>query len=223
MFVGHLAVALAASQAERRAPLGTLVGAAFGLDLIWPLLLVAGIETVRIEPGNTAFTPLAFESYPWSHSLSMAIVWSVVAGRVAAAILKRARAGLFIGLAVLSHWLLDFVTHRPDLPLWPGGPQVGLGLWNSVPLTLVVEGVLFAAAVTLYARGTRPRDAVGRWAFRGLVLLTTVIWISGPFSPPPPSVTAIALVGLALWLLPFWAGWIERHRTSLGESANPLI
>ena len=171
MFVGHLAVALAARRAERRAPLGALVGAAFALDLVWPLFLLAGIETVRIDPGNTAFTPLAFASYPWSHSLSMAVVWSVVAGRVAAAILKRARAGLFIGLAVLSHWLLDFVTHRPDLPLWPGGPLVGLGLWNSLPLTLVVEGVLFAAAVALYLRATRPRDAVGRWALWGLVLL----------------------------------------------------
>jgi hypothetical protein len=213
MFVGHLAVALAARRAERRAPFGALVGAAFGLDLVWPLFLLAGIETVRIDPGNTAFTPLAFASYPWSHSLSMAVVWSVVAGRVAAAILKRARAGLFIGLAVLSHWVLDFVTHRPDLPLWPGGPLVGLGLWNSLPLTLVVEGVLFAAAVALYLRATRPRDAVGRWALWGLVLLTTAIWISGPFSPPPPSVTAVALVTLALWLLPFWAQWIERHRT----------
>lgn len=212
MFVGHLAAALAAKQAERRAPLAALVGAAYGLDLIWPLLLLAGVEAVRIDPGNTAFTPLAFDNYPWSHSLSMVVVWSVVAGRVAASVLKHARAGLFIGLTVLSHWVLDFVAHRPDLPLWPGGPTVGLGLWNSIPLTLIVEGALLAAAVALYLRTTRPRDAVGKWAFWGLVLLTTAIWISGPFSPPPPSVTAIAVVGLTLWLLPLWAGWIERHR-----------
>ena len=212
MFVGHLAAALAARQAERRAPLAALVGAAFGLDLIWPLLLLAGFEAVRIDPGNTAFTPLAFDDYPWSHSLSMAIVWSIIAGRVAAGVLKHARAGLFIGLTVFSHWVLDFVTHRPDLPLWPGGPKVGLGLWNSIPWTLVVEGALFAAAVALYLRATRPRDAEGKWAFRGLVLLTTAIWISGPFSPPPPGVTAIAVVGLALWLLPIWSHWIEQHR-----------
>jgi hypothetical protein len=212
MFVGHLAAALAAKQAERRAPLAALVGAAYGLDLMWPLLLLAGVEAVRIDPGNTAFTPLAFDNYPWSHSLSMAVVWSVIAGRVAARVLRHARAGLFIGLTVLSHWVLDFVAHRPDLPLWPGGPTVGLGLWNSIPLTLIVEGALLAAAVALYLRTTRPRDAVGKWAFWGLVLLTTAIWISGPFSPPPPSVTAIAVVGLALWLLPLWARWIERHR-----------
>jgi hypothetical protein len=223
MFVGHLATALAVKQVERRAPFGLLVGAAFGLDLIWPALLLAGVETVRIDPGNTAFTPLAFEHYPWSHSLSMAIVWSVVAGRVAAGVLKHSRAGLFVGLTVLSHWVLDFVTHRPDLPLWPGGPQVGLGLWNSIPLTLIVEGALFATGVALYLRATRPRDGVGNWAFWAFVLLTTTIWISGPFSPPPPSVTAIAVVGLALWLLPVWAWWIERHRTSVASGFSRKI
>jgi len=212
MFVGHLAVALAAKRVEPRAPLGTLVGAAFAFDLIWPVLLLAGIEMVRIDPGNTAFTPLAFDDYPWSHSLSMAFVWAVAVGRVAAAVLKHARAGLIIGLTVLSHWVLDFLMHRPDLPLWPGGPEVGLGLWNSIPLTLVVEGVFFAAGVAIYLRATRARDRVGTWAFWTLVLLTTAIWISGPLSPPPPGVTAIAVVGLALWLFPMWAVWIERHR-----------
>jgi hypothetical protein len=214
MFVGHLAAALAARRVEHRAPLGALVAAAFALDLIWPVLLLAGVESVRIDPGNTAFTPLAFDNYPWSHSLSMAIVWSIAAGRVAAAVLKHARAGLVVGLTVLSHWVLDFVTHRPDLPLWPGGPRAGLGLWNSIPLTLAVEGALFAACIVLYLSSTRPRDAAGKWAFWALVLLTTAIWVSGPFSPPPPSATAIAVVGLALWLFPVWGGWIERHRTS---------
>ena len=176
------------------------------------MLLLAGIETVRIDPGNTAFTPLAFDHYPWSHSLSMAVVWAVVVGRVSAAVLKHTRAGLVIGLTVLSHWVLDYVTHRPDLPLWPGGPTVGLGLWNSIPLTIVVEGTLFATAVLLYLRETRARDAMGKWAFLALVVFTTAIWLSGPFSPPPPSATAVAAVALALWLLPFWAQWIERHR-----------
>ena len=212
MFAGHLAAALAAKRVEPRAPLGLLVGAAFGLDLIWPVLLLAGVEAVRIEPGVTAFTPLAFVHYPWSHSLSMAIIWGVAAGRVAAGVLKHARAGLVIGLTVLSHWVLDYVTHRPDLPLWPGGRVVGLGLWNSIPLTLLVEGTWFVAAVVVYARATRSRDGVGRWAFWLLVGLTAAIWISGPFSPPPPSGAAIAGVALALWMYPVWAHWIERHR-----------
>jgi hypothetical protein len=212
MFVGHLAVALAAKRVEPRAPLGALVAGTFGLDLIWPALLVAGIERVRIDPGNTAFTPLAFEHYPWSHSLTMAIIWGILAGRLAAFVLKHNRAGLLIGLVVISHWGLDFLTHAPDLPLFPGGPTVGLGLWNSVPATLAVEGVFFAGAVAVYARATRPRSSTGMWALWSLVALTTVIWLSGPFSPPPPNVGAIAAVGFALWLLPIWAAWIDRRR-----------
>jgi hypothetical protein len=215
VFVGHLAAALAARRVQPRASLGSLVGAACALDLIWPVLLLAGIEMVRIDPGNTAFTPLAFDSYPWSHSLSMSVVWAIVVGRVSAAVLKHTRAGLVIGLAVLSHWVLDFITHRPDLPLWPGGPKVGLGLWNSIPLTIAVEGTLFAIAVLFYLRGTRARDRTGKWAFWALIAITTAIWLSGPFSPPPPSVTAIAVAGIAAGpLFILWARWIDRHRAS---------
>ena len=213
MFVGHLAVALGARRAEPRAPLAALIGAAFGLDLLWPILLLAGVETVRIDPGNTAFTPLAFVHYPWSHSLSMAVIWGIAAGRIAAPILRSARAGFVVGLVVVSHWLLDFVVHRPDLPLWPGGPVVGLGLWNSIPGTFLVEGAIFLAAIEYYRRGTRARDAQGRWAFWSLIGLTTAIWVIEPFSPPPPHPAAIAIVGLAMWLFPPWGMWIDRHRT----------
>jgi hypothetical protein len=213
MFVGHLAVALAAKPVAQRAPLGALVAAAFGLDLIWPVLLLLGVERVRIVPGYTAFTPLAFDYYPWSHSLSMAFVWAVFAGRVSAMVLKNARAGLVIGVAVASHWVLDFVTHVPDLPLWPGGPRVGLGLWNSVGATLVVEGALFAAAIAIYLRTTSALNATGTWAFWALIGLTTAIWSSGPWSPPPPSVMAIVVVTLVMApLFPGWAAWIERNR-----------
>jgi hypothetical protein len=215
MFVGHLAAALVGKRIAPRAPLGTLVGAAFGLDLLWPVLLLAGVEQVRIDPGNTAFTPLAFDSYPWSHSLSMAIVWGVLVGRAGAGLMRHARAGLIVGIAVVSHWVLDYVAHRPDLPLWPGGPKVGLGLWNSIPLTITVEGVLFLAAIVGYLRFTRPRDAVGTWAFWGLVVVTGAIWVSGPWAPPPPNVTAIIIASLVLApVLPLWGQWIERHRTS---------
>jgi membrane-bound metal-dependent hydrolase YbcI (DUF457 family) len=161
MFVGHLGVALAAKPAAPRAPLAALVAGAFALDLIWPVLLLLGVERVRIVPGYTAFTPLTFESYPWSHSLSMALIWAIVAGRLSGMLLKNGRAGLCIGLAVVSHWVLDYVTHVPDLPLWPGGPRFGLGLWNSVGMTLLVEGTIFAVAIAIYLRALRhamPRE-----------------------------------------------------------------
>ena len=119
MFVGHLAVALGARQVEPAIPLGAAVAAAFGLDLLWPLLLLTGIEVVRVNPNDTAFTHLAFESYPWSHSLLMVLVWSVLAAAAGRRLLGSWRAGIGIGALVLSHWVLDLVTHRVDLPLWP--------------------------------------------------------------------------------------------------------
>jgi membrane-bound metal-dependent hydrolase YbcI (DUF457 family) len=215
MFVGHLAVALGARSKSANAPLGWLVAAAFGLDLLWPVFLLTGIEHVRVEPGATAFTPLAFDHYPWTHSLVMALAWSGAAALLAAWWLRNRRGGALVGAIVASHWLLDLVTHRPDLPAWPGGPELGLGLWNSIPGTLLVEGSLLLGAVVAYSRTTVARDASGRWALRGLVAFTTAIWLSGPWSPPPPGPMAIAAVGLALWLFPLWASWIERHRTSV--------
>lgn len=212
MFVGHLAVALGAKRAAPEVPLAVLVAAAFALDLLWPLMLLAGIEWVRIEPGNTAFTPLAFDHYPWSHSLATVLGWSVACGALAMTRLKTLHAGVVVGALVASHWLLDVLVHRPDLPLWPGGPLVGLGLWYSIPATFLVEGTLLVSGVVLYRRAHPARDAAGRWAFVALIALVGVIWISGPFAPPPPSALAVALVGLSMWVFPFWVAWIDRHR-----------
>ena len=212
MFVGHLAVALASKPVEPRVPLAVAVAAAFGLDLLWPLLLLLGLESVRVSPGDTAFTNLAFESYPWSHSLLLVILWSGVATVVAWRSLGSGRAGVIVGALVLSHWCLDALTHRPDLPLWPGGARVGLGLWNSIAGTIIVEGALLAVGVWIYLRSSDALDRIGRWALAGLLLLATGIWITQPWSPPPPSPTAVAIGALALWLFIPWARWIEAHR-----------
>lgn len=212
MFVGHFAVALGARRAAPAVPLSWLVAGAIALDLLWPMFLLAGIETVSIDPGNTAFTPAAFDHYPWSHSLVMAGVWAAVIALVARARLRLTSGVVLVAAVVLSHWVLDFVTHRPDLPLWPGGPEYGLGLWHSIPATFFVEGLLFGAAIWLYTSAFPSRDRTGTVAFWGLILFTTLIWVSGPFSPPPPGTQAIAVVGLLMWLFPLWAAWIERHR-----------
>jgi hypothetical protein len=212
VFVGHTALALAAKPRTPDASLGLLVAAVFGLDLLWPIFLLLGIERVRIAPGITAFTPLDFVSYPWSHSLAMALVW----GAVLALMLgrnSRPRMRLWVGGLVVSHWVLDFATHRPDLALWPGSsPLLGIGLWNSIPGTLLVEGLLLVAGLTVYLRSTRARDRVGSLALVSLLALQGLIWVAGPFSPPPPSAHAIAIVGLAGWLFVPWAAWIDRHR-----------
>lgn len=94
------------------------MAAALALDLAWPILLVQGVETVRVSPGDTAFTNLAFESYPWTHSLAMVLVWSELACILGKVAFRTWKAGTVIGLLVPSHWVLDWVTHRPDLPLW---------------------------------------------------------------------------------------------------------
>ncbi len=218
MFVGHLAVALGAKKVEPRVPLGASVDAAFGLDLLWPILLLLGLETVRVDPGNTAFTNLAFDSYPWSHSLLAVIGWSGVAGFLGRGLFGSWRAGMLLGGLVLSHWALDLITHRPDLPLWPGGPMVGLGLWNSIPGTILVEASLLVGGLWLYLGTSSARDRTGTGALMALVGLTGMIWVTQPWAPLPGSATAVAAGGLILWLLPPWAAWIERHRRS--ESAG---
>ncbi len=213
MFIGHLAVGLGAKRLEPRVPLAVWVLAAFGLDVLWPLFVVAGLETVRIDPGNTAFTPMDFASYPWSHSLLMSVLWGVLAAALVNRRWPVARAGALVAAAVVSHWVLDFITHRADMPLWPGGLRVGLGLWNSVPGTLIVEGAFALIAIVMYVRALPARDAIGRWAFIGLLVFVGLAWASGPFSPPPPSVPAV--IGATLALVPTLAGltiWIERHR-----------
>jgi hypothetical protein len=212
MFVGHLAAALASRPVAPRVPLWVAVAAAFGLDLLWPLLLLLGLETVKVSPGDTAFTNLAFESYPWSHSLLLVIAWSAVAALLARRAFRTRRAGVVVGALVLSHWCLDALTHRPDLPLWPGGTLVGLGLWNSITATIAVEGTLLLVGLWLFVRSSPARDRTGRWALAGLVLLATTIWITQPWAPLPPSSTAVAIGALALWLFIPWARWIDMHR-----------
>lgn len=214
MFVGHLAVALGARSAEPRVPLGAAVAAAFGLDLLWPILLLIGAESVEVHAGDTAFTNLAFVSYPWSHSLLTVVVWSGLAALIGSRMYKSLRVGMILGLLVFSHWVLDFITHRPDLPLWPGGPVTGLGLWNSIPATILIEGGLLVIGLWLYAGGSAARDHTGRWALVGLVALSVGLWVTQPWSPLPPSATAVAWGALVLWLLPPWARWIEAHRVT---------
>ncbi|HKQ60400.1 MAG TPA: metal-dependent hydrolase [Candidatus Polarisedimenticolaceae bacterium] len=212
MFVGHTAVAFAVKARAPRASLGVYVAAAYALDLLWPIFLALGIERVRIDPDNTRFTPLAFDSYPWTHSLAMAIVWGFLAALAARKLDREAR--LWVFLLVVSHWVLDFVSHRPDMPLWPGrSPLLGLGLWNSIAATLAVEGAMFAAGVAMYVRATRASDrrgSVGLWLFVALQLL---LWASQPWSPPPPGVGTLVAFGFAAWLFPLWAAWFDRHRT----------
>jgi hypothetical protein len=214
MFIGHYAVALGAKRVAPRLSLGTLFLASQLVDLLWPLFLLIGIEHVRIDPGNTAVTPLDFYDYPYTHSLIGAIAWSVLAGAITFAVRKHHRGAWVVGAVVFSHWILDLITHRPDLPLG-AGTQVffGLGLWNSVAGTVAVEAGLFVLGVSLYYRATRARDKIGSVGFWTLILLLILIYAANLAGPPPPGASAIAIAGNAAWLFVIWAYWVDRHRT----------
>jgi hypothetical protein len=213
VFIGHFAVAFAAKRAVPEVSLGTLFLAAQLADLVWPTLVLAGIETFSIRPGITAVTPLDFTRYPYSHSLVGMASWGLLLAAAYFVIRRKAFAAAMLFAVVLTHWLLDFVTHRPDLPLTlTGAERFGLGLWHSRVATLLVEGVLFAACVWLYARTTRPLDRIGRWSFTGLVVFLALVYIANVFGPPPPSIAAVAWSAQAIWLLVAWGYWIDRHR-----------
>jgi hypothetical protein len=214
MFVGHYALAFGAKRLAPVVSLGTLFLACQFADLLWPLLVLGGVERVVVAPGMTAFTPLDFVSYPYSHSLLAEVGWAVLAALVYGLIRGwRPPAMVTIGALVLSHWVLDAISHRPDLPLTIGGEaRVGMGLWRSVPATLAVEGALLTVGVLIYARQTAPRDRVGTIAFWGFIVFLVVVSLASVFGPPPPNGDAVAWSALAMWLLIAWGYWIDRHR-----------
>ena len=212
MFIGHHAAGFVAKRFAPGVSLGKLFAAAMLLDLVWPLLLLAGVEHVRIDPGNTAVTPLDFYDYPFTHSLLNVVGWSIAAAVLYRLIRKSWTNAIVVGAAVLSHWVLDYVTHRPDLPLWPGGPKVGLGLWNSVAGTIAVEVALFVLALWLYLRATTPIDRTGSIALWALVIFVAIVYAANITSPPPPNPRMIGYAGLAAWLFVPWGYWIDRHR-----------
>ena len=218
MFLGHFAAGLAAKKLTPYTSLGTLLLSAQLLDLIWPSLLMSGIETVRIAPGVTAVTPLDFVHYPWSHSLTMAAVWALLFAGLYTFIRRYPRGGMVLLALVLSHWVLDLVTHRPDLPLLPiGGPVVGLGLWNWRWATVAVEALMFGLGLYVYAVNTEPVDAIGSRAFVAFAVALVAIYASSLVGPPPPDVKTLAWVGQAQWLLVAWGYWLDRHRVAIRQ------
>ena len=178
MFIGHYSAAFFIKRGESRISLGTLFIAVQLVDLIWPIMLLAGIESVRIAPGITEVTSLDFYHYPYTHSLLGVMFWGCIIGGIYLFRKRSLQGALIIAGAVLSHWLLDLVTHRPDLPLYPGSDIVmGFGLWNSPILTILIEGGLFTAAIFLYVHITRPINKKGIYGLWSLVVFLFVVWL----------------------------------------------
>jgi membrane-bound metal-dependent hydrolase YbcI (DUF457 family) len=213
VFIGHFAVGFASKRLAPRASLGVLMAAPLFADLLWPIFLVAGVESVRIDPGNTVVTPLDLHDFPWSHSLVMSLAWSLLFATAFWAATRYRRGAIVLAVGVFSHFVLDFVTHRPDLPLYPGSRNaVGLGLWNSREATLAVEFALFVTGVAIYLQATRALNRRGAIALWALVVFLALFYVANVFGPAPPSVDVIKYGGLTGWLFVPWAWWIDRNR-----------
>ena len=217
MFIGHYALGFGAKKVAPAVSLGTLFLAAQFADMLWPVMLIAGLETVEIDPGNTVLTPFDFVSYPYSHSLVALAGW----GLLFAAChwwLRRSQwaAAVTIAALVLSHWVLDAVTHRPDMPLTiGGGERVGLGLWNHPLIAIPLEVLLFGVGIAIYLRSTRPKSragTIGVWVLAGVLV---VIYFAALFGPPPPDVAALKWSGLFLWLFVLLGYWLDRQRVPI--------
>ena len=208
MFIGHYGLAFATKKIQKAPSLAILFIAVQFLDLLWPIFVLTGIETFEIDPGNTILTPLNFTSYPYSHSLLMTIVWAVSFAIIYFAFTKNKKGSLLLGTLVLSHWILDFITHRPDLPLSPFSDfKVGLGLWNMPIIEILLETGLFLTGVYLYFKSVKPKRKIAFWS---LIILFLAIHFMNIFGPPPPSINAVAWSANLMWIFVLWAWWIEK-------------
>ena len=195
MFVGHLAAGMIAKRVAPSVSLGTAILAAWFPDLLWCILLVVGVEHVTIEPGITAVNALNLYDIALSHSLLLDVVWGMVLAGIYLWRRGGRRAAWVVFAAVLSHWLLDWVSHRPDMPLAPGIERTfGLGLWFSVWATFLVEGSLWLAAIVLYARLTRGKGRGGAFGFWSMIAALTALWLVSLGGASAPSVAAVAVV-----------------------------
>jgi hypothetical protein len=213
MFLGHFAVGFAGKKVARRSNVAVLIAAALFLDLLWPVFLMLGWEQVRMNPGVTNFKKFDFTYYPWSHSLLMSVVWASAFALLYFLISRYRPGAIAVWICVISHWVLDWISHRPDLPLYPGGSDFGLGLWNSVAATMVVELLMFAVGLWLYLKTTRARDGIGLYAFLAYIIFLLMAYVGDRFSGPPPSVANLVWASIiAEVILITWAWWFDRHR-----------
>lgn len=212
MFLGHFGLGFAGKHVAPRLSLGGLFLAVQFADLLFWVLALLKIEHFRIQPGATRVTPMDFYDYPISHSLLGLTVWGLLIGG-AYWVLRRDRlAALVLAVGVVSHWVLDAIVHRPDMPVLPEGPRVGLSIWNQPALTAILELLIYGGGIAVYLKTTSAVDRTGQWALWSLIVFLAVAWVASVAGPPPPDERTVAISGLAMWLFVPWGYWIDRHR-----------
>jgi hypothetical protein len=219
MFVGHYGVSFVAKNVEPAIPLWLLFVAVQWLDVMWAPLVLLGVEKVRIVPGITASNPLDLYYMPYTHSLVAAVAWSAAAFAAHRIVVREAGAiaALVVAAAVFSHWVLDFIVHRPDLPLYDNAAKVGLGIWNFAALAFVMEAVLFFGGMYLYVRTeSRRRTAIIAFGVFMLALHALVF-----FGAPPPSDRAAAITALVAYVV--FALVIRFLEPPLDGAARPAL
>jgi len=205
MFIGHYAVGLASKQFAPRASLAALIAAPILLDLIWPLFLLFGWEHVSVVPNANPFLRLEFDSYPLSHGLIAVLGWATLYASIYFGVTRYLAGTIVVWIGVVSHWLMDYVVHRPDLQLCAQSRQFGFGLWQHRWLTMALEFGLFAIAIWIYQRRTRAKDTIGRYAFAAFAGCLLLAYAAAAFGPPPPSVKKLAVITLLTCLAIPWA------------------
>ncbi len=221
MFVGHYGVGLAAKRFAPRTSMGTLLLAAVLADLLGSVLVVADVEHFAIRPGITTTNPLDLYDYPISHGLVTDVAWGVLLALAYYLVRRYWRGSVLIFVAVMSHWFLDFVSHRADMPLAPGIPKYyGLGLYNSLRGMLVVEGLIWLSGIVLYLTATRSKKRAGIYVFWIGAAALTWVWAVSLRGLPPPGTIIQALVFMAITLA--WAYAVDHWRSSTDISAANL-
>ena len=198
MFVGHYGVSFTAKRIAPTIPLWALFVAVQLLDVFWAPLILLRIEKVRIVPGITASNPLDLYYMPYTHSLLAALLWSagaLLVYRLSGTRGAVGKAALVVALAVFSHWILDLLVHRPDLPLYDNTAKVGLGLWNFPAVAFALEAGLLFGGMWLYFRTGLVLRL--RMVVFGLVMLVIQAYVF--FGPPPASDRAAAWTALAAY------------------------
>lgn len=214
MFVGHFGVSFAIKSVEKRIPLWLLFIAVQFVDVLWAVFVLLGIEKVRITPGITATNPLDLYYMPYTHSLVAAVLWSGV-GFIGYRVTRRGAryAALLLAAAVFSHWVLDLIVHRPDLPLYDDSYKQGLGLWNYPALAFALEASLLFGGIFLYLRASKAVSLTGKFGIPIFGILLLILQGIVFFGAPPSSPSAAALTALLAYVvLTGVAYWLEKTR-----------